>query len=118
MNSAHHDAPPEGFRVVLTADRLLMSDFPVLLDGMAAASMTTALPAWFMRRFLCPPVPVEGIRASLAPLGLRKIEAALLEAGFRPEEVAVVPPDRVARAVGRATKAVLVSSGDPRSFRS
>ena len=99
--------------MVLTADRILMADYPTLLDGMLAASQTTAVPEFAMRRFIAPRMPTEGVRAKKAPLGLRLIEAALIESGFSVRDVAVVPPEELARAIGPATRAVLVSSGDP-----
>jgi len=90
-----------------------MSDYPTLLDGMMGASLTTTTPEWVMRGIIAPPVPCRGLEARKAPLGLRRIEAALLEGGFSRDEVAIVPPEKLARAVGPGTKAVLVSSGDP-----
>ena len=52
-------------------------------------------------------------RARVAPLGLRRIEAALLAGGFTRNEVAVVTEDQLVRAVGAATRVIGVSSGEP-----
>lgn len=90
-----------------------MADYDVLLDGMTAASQTTAAPELAMRLFISPDMPTDGLRARRAPLGLRMIEAALLSAGHGREDVGVVAPEQLPRAVGSATRVLLVSSGDP-----
>jgi radical SAM superfamily enzyme YgiQ (UPF0313 family) len=102
-----------GIPIILTADRILLADYPTLLDGMTAASQTSGTPAWLMRRFVSPPAPVDGFRARKAPLGLRLLEAALREAGFSAAEVAVVPPEELRKAIGERTRLVAISSGDP-----
>jgi radical SAM superfamily enzyme YgiQ (UPF0313 family) len=104
---------PDGYRVVLTADRLLMADYAVLMDGMVAAAQTTGVPAWLMRGLISPPAPANGLRVRRAPLGLRRIEAALLRDGFSEDQVIIVAPQHLAKAVGPATRVVGVSSGDP-----
>jgi radical SAM superfamily enzyme YgiQ (UPF0313 family) len=103
-----------GFPIVLTADRTLMAAYPLLLDGMGAASQTTFTPGAIMTGILARPVPHDGaFRARVAPLGLRRIEAALLRAGYGVDDVAIVPPEKLHHAIGPATRIVGVSSGDP-----
>ena len=105
---------PDGYPVVLTADRTLMADYRILLDGMLAASQTTATPLAVMGGFLMPRGrTADGARALAAPLGLRRIEAALLDGGFAPCDVAVVDPFHLHLAIGPATRVVAVSSGEP-----
>ncbi len=108
-----------GFRVVLTADRTLMSDYS---GGLFLGFMTTAPRKGFLLlhpaivlNFIAKPVPVDGEgRAVLAPHGLRRVEAALIESKVvSEEEVAVVPPNALSRAVGPETKVVGVSANDP-----
>jgi radical SAM superfamily enzyme YgiQ (UPF0313 family) len=53
------------------------------------------------------------LRAFQAPLGLRRIESVLLANGFSAHEVAVVPPEKLAHAVGPDTRIIALSSGDP-----
>jgi radical SAM superfamily enzyme YgiQ (UPF0313 family) len=48
-----------------------------------------------------------------APLGLRRVEAALLNDGFRPEDVILCAPEDLDACVGPRTKVVAVSSSDP-----
>lgn len=104
---------PTGFPLVLTADRTLLADYPTLLDGMTATVQTTAVPSVVMRRMLAPAMPCDGVRALRAPLGLRRLEAALRRAGWAAQDVAIVPPEHLAEAIGPATRVVALSSGDP-----
>lgn len=103
----------EGVPIVLTADRSLMAAHALLLDGMAAAAQTTAWASRLMWPLIAPRVAADGLRARQAPLGLRRIEAALLGGGFSESDVAVVPPERAERAIGPRTRVVGLSSGDP-----
>ena len=98
---------------VLTADRTLMGDYRVLFDGMVSSSQTTATPAVAMRWFISRRMPAINGRASRAPMGLRRIEAALLAAGVRSEDVCIVAPEDLHKVIGPRTRVVGVSSGDP-----
>ena len=89
-----------GFPIVLTADRTLTADYRLLFDGMLAASQTTSAPPAMFGRLLMPHATPAGPRAAVAPLGLRRIEAALLAGGFTPDEVAVVSEDQLGQAIG------------------
>ncbi|RLF15577.1 MAG: radical SAM protein [Thermoprotei archaeon] len=106
-------------RVVLTADRTLMSDY---LGGLFLGFMTTAPRRGFpllhpiiLFNFIARPVPVDGEgRAILAPHGLRRVEAALIESGVVAEdEVAVVPPNALPKAIGPETEVIGISTNDP-----
>ncbi|MBS7609086.1 B12-binding domain-containing radical SAM protein [Candidatus Bathyarchaeota archaeon] len=105
-------------RIVLTADRTLMSEYGgSIFLGFFACAPRGFIPAqdWFYFHFLCPSVPVDrrtGIPLR-APLGLRKIEAKLLEYGFSREEVAVVHPDYLQKVVGEETRALGITAFDP-----
>ncbi len=92
-----------------------MAAYPTLLDGMIGASQTTATPRPLLDLLVAPRVSTgrDGLRAWQAPLGLRRVEAALLEGGFSPDDVAVVAPENLSRAVGRDTRILAISSGDP-----
>ncbi|MCX8204793.1 MAG: B12-binding domain-containing radical SAM protein [Candidatus Nezhaarchaeota archaeon] len=108
-----------GFKVVLTADRTLMSDYGGgLFLGFLSTAPRRGLPLlhpFILFNFFIRPVPVgEDGRAVLAPNGLRRIEAALIASGyFSEEEVAVVPPSKLRHAVGPSTKVIGVSTFDP-----
>lgn len=104
---------PDGVPVVLTADRTLMADYPTLFDGMMGTIQTSAVPAFVMRRMLAPPLRGRPDRPTPAPLGLRRLEAALRASGLGADEVAIVTPERLDAAIGPATRVVGVASGDP-----
>lgn len=104
---------PNGYTVVLAADRALMADYRLLFDGILACSQTTTTLPPVVRPCLLPRARAAGTRAEIAPLGLRRIEAALVRNGFTRDEVAVVDGDHLRQAVGPATRVVGVSTGDP-----
>jgi radical SAM superfamily enzyme YgiQ (UPF0313 family) len=105
--------PPDGYTVVLTADRTSMADYGALFGAMISASQTTATPGLLHDMILAPAVGTRGVRADKAPLGLRRIEAALVEGGFDPAEVAIVRPRDLEAAVGENTRIIGLASGDP-----
>ncbi|MFH1730356.1 MAG: hypothetical protein ABIF82_01745 [Planctomycetota bacterium] len=105
--------PRDGFKIVLAADRTLTADYAILLDAMLACSQTTAAPLALIKALMLPKARVSGVRAKVAPLGLRRIEAALAEGGFGADEVAVVEQGRLREAIGPATRIVGVATGEP-----
>src|SRR5262249_2535724 len=102
-----------GYPVVLTADRTLMADYPVLFDGMMGTIQTTTVPEAIMRRVIAPRVPTDGVAARKAPLGLRRIEASLLNDGFNREDIILCAPEDRDVCVGARIKIVAISSSDP-----
>jgi len=103
-------ANDHGHRIVLTADRLLMADYACLFDAMVAASQTTTTPRLVLERLLMPAPRPNPLPAKIAPLGLRRIEAALHSSGL---VVSVCHPDRLADAVGPDTRVVGIATGEP-----
>ena len=108
-------ANTQGTKIVLTASATEMSEygnsqFIAFVGGFASGPV----PRWFIRKYLYPPVECnpDGT-AKVAPYGLRKVEAILLENGFAPNEVGVVHPKDLDRFIGPNTKAVGISSMDP-----
>ncbi len=104
-----------GKKIVLTSDTTMMSSYHggVML-GFAAIMPRSTLPDWIFHKFFCPPVPAaKNGSAEIAPCGMRKIEAALLEAGFSPDEVMVAHPDHLDKAIGTETKIVGITHDDP-----
>jgi radical SAM superfamily enzyme YgiQ (UPF0313 family) len=102
-------------KIVLTSDSTMMSSYHggVLL-GFAATLPQSIMPERIFRWLFCPPVPAASDgSALLAPCGMRKVEAALLESGFRREEVMVAHPDHLHRAIGEETKIVGITHDDP-----
>ncbi len=104
-----------GRRIVLTSDSTMMSSYHggVLL-GFAAIMPREVMPDWIFRSLFCPPAPARADgSAEIAPCGMRKVEAALLEADFTREEVMVAHPDHLEKAIGPATKIVGITHDDP-----
>ena len=104
-----------GTKIVLTASATEMSEFGnsqfiAFVGGFASGPV----PKWLIRKYLYPPIErtPEG-RAKVAPYGLRKVEAILLENGFSDQDVAVVHPADLDKFVGPNTKVVGISSMDP-----
>lgn len=102
-----------GHRVVLTADRTLMSSYGGSQFIGFAACFPRVLPKWLYARLFCPVDRGFGGAAPAAPAGLRRIEGALLAAGVPREEIVVAYPDRLARVIDEDTRVIGVSTSDP-----
>ncbi|MCW4020664.1 MAG: B12-binding domain-containing radical SAM protein [Candidatus Bathyarchaeota archaeon] len=105
----------DGFPVVLTADRTLMSEYAGgIFLGFSACVPTGLISDKLYFSLLCPSIDVnEDGSVEVAPCGTRKIEAALLEHGFRAEDVVVAHPEHLEKVVGPKTKAVGITETDP-----
>ncbi|MEM4830990.1 MAG: radical SAM protein [Sulfolobales archaeon] len=106
-----------GFRVVLTADRTLFTDY----GGFPGGGFLVCLPARIVPEFilshiLCPKTPSKDGEAVLAPYSLRKIEAALIENGFDENEVVVAHPDELGKVIGERTRVVGITTVDPKGY--
>ena len=106
-------APRDGVPIILTADRTLFAGYRILFEGMVSASQTSRTPSLVMKTLLAPAARRDGLRAFQAPLGLRRIESALVRAGFQQSDVAIVDPASLKRAIGPDTRIIGLSSGDP-----
>ena len=104
-----------GFKVVLTADRAVMTDYSGAgLFGFGLCLPYRLVPKIVEYRLLAPPVKCsrEG-RALYAPYSLAKVEASLLASGFSREDVVITHPERVEKVVGSSTRIVGISVLDP-----
>lgn len=97
----------DGIPIVLTADRTLMADYGTLFDGMIAASQTTTTPRPILTGLLAPRA-----HRPVAPMGLRRVEAALRRDGFSAADVAIVPHEEVHQVIGPATRLIGISAGE------
>jgi len=80
----------------------------------SASFPTTMVPFNVMQSFLrSPPENHPAGRAVFAPYGLRKLEAILINHGFKESDIAVVHPSKLDKFVGNNTKVVGISSMDP-----
>ena len=117
-------------KVVLTADRTLMSPY----RGISLASFFGCAPAIDPNRahdtflykilgnqvtprllfdFICNPISHHNGIADYAPYGLRKVEASLVRDGYSREEVVVAHPDYVEKFIGPETEVVGTYEMDP-----
>jgi len=104
-----------GYKIVLTADRTLMSEYHGgIFLGFSACVPKGIIPDWAYFSFFCPSVGVlENGAAKYAPYGTRKVEAALLEYGFKADEVVVAHPEHLHKVIGPNTRVVGVTENDP-----
>ena len=93
-----------GKRIVLTADRSLMTNYRGnFLYGFIACGPYEVLPEWVFDKVFCPPVetdPNTG-EAKVAQVGLRRVESALLQGDYKRDEVFIANPDYLSKSIGR-----------------
>ncbi|MHC1581439.1 MAG: B12-binding domain-containing radical SAM protein [Candidatus Syntropharchaeia archaeon] len=102
-----------GYKIVLTADRTLMSDYNQNEFLGFAACSPSFLPVWLFETIFCPSIEEKNGIVEFAPGGIRKLEASLLENGFSEEDVVVAHPDHLEKVVGKDTKILGISTKDP-----
>lgn len=104
-----------GYKIVITCDRTLASEYNGLLFFGYISSYPEGIPPDFIYyRFLCPSIKSdEDGRMLRAGYGMRKIEAALLNNGFTKDDVIVAHPDKLSQVIDENTKIVAISALDP-----
>ncbi|MCW4016374.1 MAG: B12-binding domain-containing radical SAM protein, partial [Candidatus Bathyarchaeota archaeon] len=105
----------EGYKIVLTADRTLMSEYRGgIFLGFSACAPKGLIPDWLYFSMLCPSVPVNADGSvKYAPCGTRKVEAALLKHGFKRKDVIVAHPEHLDKVVGTKTRVIGITETDP-----
>jgi radical SAM superfamily enzyme YgiQ (UPF0313 family) len=102
-----------GYKIVLTSDRTLMSEYTNNEFIGFAACAPSFLPSFLYKSLFSPSVPcLKGIPA-FTHCGLRKIEASLLENGFSEKEVVVGHPEKLGKVISKDTRALGISTSDP-----
>ncbi len=104
-------------KIVLTAPATEMSEYngnPAIAFG-AGFSKPWFLPRWYLVRSFYKPVPRDsGYCVKYAPLGLRRIEASLIDSGVvSGNEICIVHPDYLEEVVDSDTRIVGISAKDP-----
>ena len=85
-----------GKRVVLTADRSLMTNYRGnFLYGFIACGPYEVLPEWVFDKVFCPSVETDPItgEVKVAQVGLRRIESSLIQGGYKREDVFIAHPE-------------------------
>jgi len=101
-------------KIVLTADRTLMSDYNNIIFLGFAACAPKFIPGWLYEMIFCPPLE-EGSDGQVVHghCGQRKIQSALLRAGFSDKDIAVASPDHLSNFIHEDTKALCITTHDP-----
>jgi radical SAM superfamily enzyme YgiQ (UPF0313 family) len=87
-------------KVLLTADRTLMSDYHHNeFVGFGTCAPPNVIPDWLYSLLFFPPIKTRHGIPIAAPYGLRKIEAQLLNEGF---DVLTVDPDHIGKHINEA----------------
>ncbi len=103
----------KGFPIVLTAGRALMAQYRFGLgSGYASMFPRNILPPFMSRQVFQLHSDNSG-RMRMAQLGLCKVEAALLAAGFSREDVIIANPEQLDKVIGPQTRIVGLSTLDP-----
>lgn len=105
----------DGYKIVLSSDRTLFSEYQGgIFLGFSACFPTALINEYLYFRFFCPSVEVDSRgSAKLAPRSLRLIQSKLLENGFKKEDIIVAHPDYLNKAIGSKTQVLGLSEQDP-----
>ncbi len=104
-------------KILLTAPATEMSEYngnPAIAFG-AGFSKPWFIPRLYLIRSFYKPVPRDtGYCVKYAPLGLRRIEASLIDSGLvSKDDVCIVHPDYLEDVIGSDTRVVGISTKDP-----
>lgn len=104
-----------GKRIVLTADRSLMTNYRGnFLYGFIACGPYELVPEFVFDKLFCPSVETdkETGEIKVAQCGLRRIEGALLKE-YNREEIFLAHPEMLKKCIGPETKVVGINVMDP-----
>ncbi len=102
-----------GYPVVLTTDRTLASDYNGSEFIGFGATFPRVLPDLLYSSFFAPSVPHHDGVMKYGHCGSRKVEAALLNDGFKQGDVVIGHPDHLDKLVGPKTEALGITTHDP-----
>ncbi len=109
------DKAKNGYKIVLTADRTLMSEYNGgIFLGFSACVPRGIIPDKLYFSLFCPSISVNKDGAvKYAPCGTRKMEAELLKNGYTKDDIIVAHPDHLEKVIGPNTKALCITENDP-----
>jgi len=101
-------------KIILSADRTLMSGYNNMTFLGFAACAPKFIPGFIYEKIFCPPLK-EGNDGQLiyAHCGQRKIQSALLKNGFSEKDIAVVSPSKLSNFITHETKVLCITTHDP-----
>ena len=104
-----------GYKIVLTANRTLMSHYNGLIFlGFGACITKGIIPDKLYFSVMCPSIGSnKDGSAENAPCGTRKIEAMLLNNGLKSEDIIIAHPDHLDKVIGPDTKILSITEIDP-----
>ncbi|MGB9978855.1 B12-binding domain-containing radical SAM protein [Methanobacterium sp.] len=108
-------AKNKGYKIVLTANRTLMSHYNGLVFlGFGACISKGLIPDKLYFSVMCPSIEAnwDGSTEN-APCGTRKIEAALLNKGFKSDDIIVAHPEHLSKVIGPNTRVLSITEIDP-----
>ena len=105
----------KGYKIVLTANRTLMSHYNGLVFlGFGACVSKGVIPDRLYFSVMCPSIEANKDGSAVnAPCGTRKIESALLNGSFKDEDIIVAHPDHLDKVIGPNTKVLSITEIDP-----
>lgn len=107
----------KGKKIVLTASESEMCDWGdnpfYAFYGAFPDQLTPRFISKWLVNFNHESLYNEDGTAKVAPYGLRKVEAALINGGFKEKDIVVVFPDKLDDFIGSDTKLVAISTMDP-----
>ncbi|MEM2785345.1 MAG: radical SAM protein [Candidatus Nitrosotenuis sp.] len=111
----------DGYKIVLTGSKTAVSDFRHFsyigfLGCIPSNYPKIPFNVQFMESLFFPTQSDQRGRLKYAPYSLRKIEASLLEHGFKEDEVIVADPRKLHRVIGPNTKAIGITVHDPMGY--
>jgi radical SAM superfamily enzyme YgiQ (UPF0313 family) len=100
-------------RIILTADKTLMSDYGNNIFLGFAACAPKFIPDWLYTRIFCPPVEEKNEVVKYGHCGQRKIESALLNDGYSKNDIKVIRPEKLEKVVDDETRILCITTHDP-----
>ncbi len=100
-------------KILLTMDRTLNSEYNRHIFIGFAACGPKIIPSWLYAKIFCPPAENKDGILKYGHCGQRKIEAALINNGFKESDVALVSPDSLKEIADKDTKVLCITTHDP-----